>query len=132
MRMVRTTTKSKRAAAAKGGRNADGTFAVGNKPKVTENYGRPPECMSFREQVKIRASKDPSLVDDAINTLIEIANNPNHPKCVDAIDKLIKLNGNYDPAETKSKTELSGSVETVTSSPLAELTRDDLKRLLNE
>ena len=88
--------------------------------------------MSFREQVKIRASKDPSLVDDAINTLIMIANDPTHPKCVEAIDKLIKLNGNYDPAETKSKTELSGSVETVASSPLSELTRDDLKRLLNQ
>ena len=26
---------------AKGGRKADGTFAKGNKPKITENYGRP-------------------------------------------------------------------------------------------
>ena len=132
MRMVKTTTKSKRKTTTKLGRNSDGTFAAGNQIGLGNNGGRPAECMSFREQVKIRASKDPSLVDDAINTLIAIANDPTHPKCVDAIDKLIKLNGNYDPAETKSKTELSGSVETVASSPLSELTRDDLKRLLNQ
>lgn len=112
---------------AKGGRNADGTFAKGNKPKVTENYGRPKEPFSFRERAKIMAQKDPSLVKGVIDTLVKIASDSSNPKCIDAADKLIKLIGNYDPSE--SKTELSGKVE---GSPFANLSSEEVENLLKK
>ncbi len=111
----------------KGGRNADGTFAKGNKPKVTENYGRPKEPFSFRERAKIMAQKDPSLVKGVIDSLVKIASDPDNPKCIDAADKLIKLIGNYDPSE--SKTELSGKVE---GSPFANLSSEEVEDLLKK
>lgn len=110
----------------KGGRKADGTFAKGNKPKITKNYGRPPEDMSFRHQVKLRASKDPKMVEDAINTLIKIARDPDNPKCIEAIDKLIKLNGNYDPQESKDVT------PKVRPNPFDNLTEEELRKLAGE
>ena len=111
----------------KGGRKADGTFAKGNKPKITENYGRPKEPFSFRERAKIMAQKDPSLVKGVIDNLIKIASDPDHPKCTDAADKLIKLIGNYDPSE--SKTELSGKVE---GSPFSNLSQKEVEALLKK
>ena len=111
----------------KGGRKADGTFAKGNKPKVTENYGRPKEPFSFRERAKIMAQKDPSLVKGVIDNLIKIASDPDHPKCTDAADKLIKLIGNYDPSE--SKTELSGKVE---GAPFSNLSQKEVEALLKK
>ncbi len=111
----------------KGGRKADGTFAKGNKPKITENYGRPTEPFSFRERAKIMARKDPTLVKGVIDNLIKIASDPDHPKCTDAADKLIKLIGNYDPSE--SKTELSGKVE---GSPFANLSAKEVEGLLKK
>lgn len=113
--------------AAKGGRKADGTFAKGNKPKITENYGRPTEDMSFRHQVKLRAQKNPELIQKAIDTLVSIATDPENPKCIEALDKLIKLNGNYDPSE--SKTELAGKLE---GSPFANLSAKEVEGLLKK
>lgn len=92
------------AAAQKGGRKADGTFAKGNKPKVTENYGRPPEVLSFRHRMRVIAEKDPEVIDEVLAALLAIARDQGNPKCVEASDKLIKLFGNYDPAETKDVT----------------------------
>ena len=120
---AQTKAKTKSTATSKLGRNADGTFAAGNQIGLGNNGGRPTDCMSFRQRVKIRASNDPRLVDDAIDTLIRIATDPTHPKCVEAIDKLIKLNGNYDPAETKDVT------PTAVSSPLNSLTVEELYKL---
>lgn len=125
-------TKSKQEATAekevKSGRNPDGTFAKGNKPKITENTGRPSTPWSVREQAKLRAKRDPALIKDLLNTLIRIAKDPEHPKCIEASDKLIKLLGNYDPAE--NKTEFSGAVTTISDGPLSELTRADLLKIL--
>ncbi|MBR2766779.1 hypothetical protein IKD67_01705 [Candidatus Saccharibacteria bacterium] len=110
----------------KRGRNADGTFAQGNT--IGNGFGgRPKEDMSFRHQVKLRAQKDPQLVQRAIDTLVEIALDKNHPKCVEALEKLIKLNGNYDPAE--SKTELSGKVE---GAPFVNLSAKEVEDLLKK
>jgi hypothetical protein len=115
--------------AVKSGRNPDGTFAKGNKPKITENTGRPSTPWSVREQAKLRAKRDPALIKDLLNTLIRIAKDPEHSKCIEAADKLIKLLGNYDPAE--NKTELSGAVTTLNDNdPLSELTRADLLKIL--
>ena len=113
----------------KGGRKADGTFAKGNKPKITKNYGRPTEDMSFRHQMKLRATKEPELIQNVIDSLVKIASDPDHPRCVEAAEKLIKLNGNYDPAESKS--EVTGSLNTkMENSPFNQLTKEDLLRLL--
>nr|DAX33189.1 MAG TPA: hypothetical protein [Caudoviricetes sp.] len=109
--------------AAQVGRNSDGTFSKGNKLSVGNNGGRPTEDMSFRHQVKIRASNDPNLVLNVINNLIAIASDPDHPKCVEAADKLIKLNGNYDPTETKDVSEKE------VFNPFENLTEDELRKL---
>lgn len=117
--------KEKKAKAVKVGRNSDGTFSKGNKLSVGNNGGRPTEDMSFRHQVKIRASNDPNLVLNVINNLIAIASDPDHPKCVEAADKLIKLNGNYDPTETKdvSEKEIFNPFENLTESELRKLAK---------
>ena len=120
---VKKVAKEKKAKALQVGRNSDGTFSKGNKLSVGNNGGRPTEDMSFRHQVKIRASNDPNLVLNVINNLIAIASDPDHPKCVEAADKLIKLNGNYDPTETKDVSEK----EIV--NPFENLTEDELRKL---
>ena len=120
---VKKVAKEKKTKTVQVGRNSDGTFSKGNKLSVGNNGGRPTEDMSFRHQVKIRASNDPNLVLNVINNLITIASNPDHPKCVEAADKLIKLNGNYDPTETKDVSEK----EIV--NPFENLTEDELRKL---
>lgn len=115
--------KEKKAKAVKVGRNSDGTFSKGNKLSVGNNGGRPTEDMSFRHQVKIRASNNPNLVQDVINNLIAIASDPDHPKCVEAADKLIKLNGNYDPTETKDVSEKE------IFNPFENLSEEELRKL---
>ena len=118
-------TVKKKATSAKVGRKSDGTFAKGNEYGKNSG-GRPPEDMSFRHQVKLRASKDPKMVKDAINTLIKIASDPENPKCIEAIDKLIKLNGNYDPQETKDVTPKAKP------NPFENLTEEELRKLAGE
>ena len=120
---VKKVAKEKKARTVQVGRNSDGTFSKGNKLSVGNNGGRPTEDMSFRHQVKIRASNDPNLVLNVINNLIAIASDPDHPKCVEAADKLIKLNGNYDPTETKDVSEKE------VSNPFENLTEDELRKL---
>lgn len=120
---VKKVAKEKKAKAVQVGRNSDGTFSKGNKLSVGNNGGRPTEDMSFRHQVKIRASNDPNLVINVINNLIAIASDPDHPKCVEAADKLIKLNGNYDPTETKDVSEKE------IFNPFENLTEDELRKL---
>lgn len=120
---VKKVAKEKKAKAVQVGRNSDGTFSKGNKLSVGNNGGRPTEDMSFRHQVKIRASNDPNLVLNVINNLIAIASDPDHPKCVEAADKLIKLNGNYDPTETKDVSEKD------IFNPFENLTEDELRKL---
>ncbi len=120
---VKKVAKEKNVKAVQVGRNSDGTFSKGNKLSVGNNGGRPTEDMSFRHQVKIRASNDPNLVQGVINNLIAIASDPDHPKCVEAADKLIKLNGNYDPTETKDVSEKE------VFNPFENLTEDELRKL---
>lgn len=120
---VKKVAKEKKAKAVKVGRNSDGTFSKGNKLSVGNNGGRPTEDMSFRHQVKIRASNDPNLVQGVINNLIAIASDPDHPKCVEAADKLIKLNGNYDPTETKDVSEKE------VFNPFENLSEEELRKL---
>lgn len=80
-------------------RNADGTFKKGNV-----GGGRKPLCMSARAQARLMVENDPSLLNEALNNLFRIAADKNDTQCVAAIDKVIKLLGNYDPQETKDVT----------------------------
>jgi len=127
--MAKKVVEAKKKVGKKLGRNSDGTFAKGNKESIGNNGGRPTEDMSFRHQMKIRAMKQPELIQKVIDNLVSIASDPDHPKCVEAAEKLIKLNGNYDPAESKS--EVTGSLNTkVENSPFKDLTKEDLLKLL--
>lgn len=127
--MAQKKVEAKKKVSNKLGRNSDGTFAKGNKESVGNNGGRPTENMSFRHQMKIRAAKEPELIQNVIDNLVKIASDPDHPKCVEAAEKLIKLNGNYDPAESKS--EVTGSLNMkMGDSPFNQLTKQDLLKLL--
>lgn len=127
--MAQKKVEAKKKVSNKLGRNSDGTFAKGNKESVGNNGGRPTENMSFRHQMKIRAAKEPELIQNVIDNLVKIASDPDHPKCVEAAEKLIKLNGNYDPAESKS--EVTGSLNMkMEDSPFNQLTKQDLLKLL--
>lgn len=112
------------------GRNADGTFAKGNQ--VAVGNGRPAAPWSVREQAKIMATKNPEMVLNLVKTLYSVAQDKSNAKSIEAADKLIKLLGNYDPAELK--TDFDGRLETTTS-PLASLSTEELEKLrgmLNE
>jgi len=108
------------------GRNADGTFAKGNKPKITENYGRPQNDFSYRAMAKIRAQKDPQRVQKDLDMLDEIIDDPNSSPMerMKALENKIKLNGNYDPQETKDVTPVR-HIET----PLDSLSVEELRTL---
>ena len=118
--------KAKKTTPVKGGRNADGTFAKGNKPKVTENYGRPPECMSARAQARLMVQKNPKKLKDALDNLFAIAADSKDNQCIAAIDKVIKLLGNYDPQETKDVTPKAKP------NPFDNLTEEELRKLAGE
>lgn len=108
------------------GRNADGTFAKGNKPKITENYGRPQNDFSYRAMAKIRAKKDPARVQKDLDMLDEIIDDPNSSPMerMKALENKIKLNGNFDPQETKDVTPVR-HIET----PLDSLSVEELRTL---
>jgi len=126
--MAQKKVEAKEKVAAKVGRKSDGTFAKGNTFGKNPG-GRPSEDMSFRHQMKLRAAKEPELIQNVIDNLVKIASDPDHPKCVEAAEKLIKLNGNYDPAESKS--EVTGNLNTkMENSPFNQLTKEDLLKLL--
>lgn len=108
------------------GRNADGTFAKGNKPKITENYGRPQNDFSYRAMAKIRAKKDPERVQKDLDMLDAIIDDPKASPMerMKALENKIKLNGNYDPQETKDVTPMR-HIET----PLDSLSVEELRTL---
>jgi hypothetical protein len=80
-------------------RNNDGTFKAGNV-----GGGRPPENLSVRAQTKLRVARDPELLQNALDNMFEILTDPEHPFFAKMLDTFVKLNGNYDPAETKDVT----------------------------
>ena len=108
------------------GRNTDGTFAKGNKPKITENYGRPQNDYSYRAMAKIRAKKDPERILKDLNRLDAIIDDPNSTpaEIAKALEIKIKLNGNFDPQETKDVTPARHA-----ESPLDGLSVEELRAL---
>lgn len=123
---VKTTTTQKKKTVKKGGRKADGTFDKGNKPKITENYGRPQSDFSHRAMAKVRAKKNPQSILNDLDTLDKIISDPDASAKdkMRAIDIKIRLNMGYDPTEQKDVSE-----KPIAESPLNALTIDELRSL---
>ena len=86
--------------------------------------GRPQTDFSHRAMAKVRAKKDPQAVLKDLDTLDAIASDPDNPQCLKAIELKIKLNGNFDPQETKDVTPVK-----VPDSPLFSLSIEELRSL---
>ena len=106
------------------GRNSDGTFKKGNQISVG-NSGRPQNEYSYRAMAKVRALKNPERIQRDLDALDGIIDSP-QSKPLDVIHALeikIKLNGNFDPQETKDVTPPRPE------SPLNGLTVEELRKL---
>lgn len=88
--------------------------------------GRPQNDFSYRAMAKIRAKKDPERIQKDLNRLDEIIDNPNSTpaEIAKALEIKIKLNGNFDPQETKDVTPVR-HIET----PLDSLSVEELRTL---
>lgn len=110
----------------KHGRNPDGTFAPGNKEGLGNNGGRPTEDLSVRSQVKLRIAKDPDQLQKAIDGMFAILANPEDPRWPKVFETMVKLNGNFDPSETKLTGELTHQ------RPYEGMTKDELRAALQK
>lgn len=115
---VKVAKKTERKRITKTQRNADGTFKKGNA-----GGGRKPECMSARSLARIMVEDNPKLLEKALGNLFDIASDKEDTQSVSAIDKVIKLLGNYDPQETKDVTPKRKE------SSLDDLTVEELRKL---
>ncbi|MBQ6487522.1 hypothetical protein IJI89_03845 [Candidatus Saccharibacteria bacterium] len=88
--------------------------------------GRPQNDFSYRAMAKIRAKKDPERIQKDLNRLDEIIDNPKSTpaEIAKALEIKIKLNGNFDPQETKDVTP-ARHIET----PLDSLSVEELRTL---
>lgn len=107
------------------GRNSDGTFAKGNKPKITENYGRPQTDFSHRAMAKARAKKNPERILKDLDEIDKILDSDSSSPMekMKALEIKIKLNGGFDPVENKDVTE-----HTIVN-PFENLTEAELRKL---
>lgn len=112
----------------KHGRNMDGTFAPGHKFGGSENSGRPPEDLSVRSQVKLRIQKDPDLLQKAIDGMFAILANPEDPRWPKVYETMVKLNGNFDPDETK----LTGNMNFTQQRPYEGMTKEEIRAALKK
>ena len=104
------------------GRNTDGTFAKGNNASMGSG-GRPPKAYSFRELAKLHGAElDPRTKRAKLREVVDVLYQKAMEGDVQAIDKVIKLTGNYDP--DKSQVEMNDR-----RNPFADLTDEQLKRL---
>ncbi len=88
-------------------RNADGTLKAGG-PSLNPS-GRPRgsyQDYSYRTQAKIRALRNPARIQKDLDRLDAIIDSPESTpaEVAKALEIKIKLNGNYDPQETKDIT----------------------------
>ena len=105
------------------GRNLDGTFTKGHTISVGNNGGAKPKPYSFRELAKLHGAElDPKTKRARLREVVDALYQKAMEGDVQAIDKVIKLTGNYDP--DKSQVEM-----TDTRNPFADLTDEQLKRL---
>lgn len=132
----KTTTKPKEESVKKGGmegRNPDGTFAKGSKPKITSNYGAPLKNFSYKAMAKVRASKDPNRVLKDLEALDAILDNESTSPMerMKALELKIKLNGGFDPQETTAT--ITGEVAAeINKRPYKGLTIDEIRKALGK
>ena len=88
--------------------------------------GRPQNDFSYRAMAKIRAKKDPERILKDLNRLDAIIDDPNSTpaEIAKALEIKIKLNGNFDPQETKDVTPARHA-----ESPLDGLSVEELRAL---
>ena len=110
------------------GRNLDGTFTKGHTISVGNNGGRPTEDLSVRSQVKLRIQKNPQLLQKAIDGMFDILANPEDPRWPKVYETMIKLNGNFDPDETK----LTGDMNFTQQRPYEGMTKEQILSALKK
>lgn len=88
--------------------------------------GRPQNDFSYRAMAKIRAKKDPERILKDLNRLDAIIDDPKSTpaEIAKALEIKIKLNGNFDPQETKDVTPARHA-----ESPLDGLSVEELRAL---
>nr|DAX98108.1 MAG TPA: hypothetical protein [Caudoviricetes sp.] len=121
---VKKVAKEKKARTVQVGRKSDGTFAPGNTFGRNPG-GRPKDAFSYRAIAKVMASEDPDSITDGVKTLHNIVKSAETSPMekMKALELLIKLNGNFDPQETKDVSEKE------IFNPFENLTEDELRKL---
>nr|DAR58120.1 MAG TPA: hypothetical protein [Caudoviricetes sp.] len=116
--------KEKKARTVQVGRKSDGTFAPGNTFGKNPG-GRPKDAFSYRAIAKVMASEDPDSITNGVKTLHDIVKSAETSPMekMKALELLIKLNGNFDPQETKDVSEKE------IFNPFENLTEDELRKL---
>ena len=116
--------KEKKAKTVQVGRKSDGTFAPGNTFGRNPG-GRPKDAFSYRAIAKVMASEDPDSITNGVKTLHDIVKSieTTPMEKMKALELLIKLNGNFDPQETKDVSEKE------VFNPFENLTEDELRKL---
>ena len=116
--------KEKKANTVQVGRKSDGTFAPGNTFGKNPG-GRPKDAFSYRAIAKVMASEDPDSITNGVKTLHDIVKSAETSPMekMKALELLIKLNGNFDPQETKDVSEKE------IFNPFENLTEDELRKL---
>lgn len=109
------------------GRKSDGTFDKGNSYGRNPG-GRPSEDLSVRSQVKLRIAQNPELLQKAIDNLFKILDNPDDSRWTKAYEMLVKLNGNFDPDETK----LTGNMKLAHERPYEGMTKEQILAALKK
>lgn len=118
---VKVVAKKKKTDAVKNGRKTDGTFAKGN----SFGQGRPRNEYSYRAMAKKMAAEDPERITKDLKILNNIVDSDSSSPMekMKALELLIKLNGNFDPQETKDVSEKE------VFNPFENLTEDELRKL---
>ena len=121
---VKKVAKEKKARTVQVGRKSDGTFAPGNTFGKNPG-GRPKDAFSYRAIAKVMASEDPDSITNGVKTLHDIVKSAETSPMekMKALELLIKLNGNFDPQETKDVSEKE------IFNPFENLTEDELRKL---
>lgn len=118
---VKMVTKKKKTDAVKNGRKTDGTFAKGN----SFGQGRPRNEYSYRAMAKKMAAEDPERITKDLKILNNIVDSDSSSPMekMKALELLIKLNGNFDPQETKDVSEKE------VFNPFENLSEEELRKL---
>lgn len=108
------------------GRKSDGTFSEGNSFGKNSG-GRPKNDFSYRAMAKKMAAENPERIAKDLKILSNIIDSETSSPMekMKALELLIKLNGNFDPQETKdvSEKEIVNPFENLTEAELRKLAK---------